>query len=328
MDIAKHPIFKPNGFQIPTKPTETFANFILQNVENDFHGCSAYGGGGLGKTSAQQFLTDHCAHWLVDEDEQPIGVASRLIMPSGLRRSDSAFYTALTNSLKISNTDRLSAKRGKERLVNFVKTRCGQAKQTLMVMFIDCAQRITRAEFDYLADVDEQLTDVQLRLFLVFVRQSDATGVEVSDDWSDYPSHMVRRWFMATHAFQPLKGVAEIMHALSRYDSAACWPDPDMPYTRYFARRAFDNGWRLEHQAQLLLDGINALRACANMGSTDTWPMQTFTQAVRYLLANIAGRNAQFEGFTPQQVREALEATGYLRLEYVRANLVLPREAA
>lgn len=328
MSSEKHPIFIPNGFHIYTKPMETLANFILQSVENDLHGTSAYGGGGLGKTTAQQLLTDNCARWLIDEHNKPIGVASRLIMPSGLRRSDSAFYTAMTNGLKISNTDRLSAKRGKERLVNYVKTRCGQAEQTLMVMFIDNAQRITRAEFDYLADVDEQITDARLRLFLVFVRQSDATGIDVSDDWSDYPSHMVRRWFMATHAFQPLVGIEEVVHALSQYDTVACHPTPDMPFSRYFARGAFDGGWRLAQEAQRLLDGVALLRARAKLPPTDAWPMATFTGAVRYLLANIAGRTPGFSGFDPEHILEALEVSGYLRLEFVRANLIVPREAA
>jgi len=326
LNSDRHLIFTPNGYQFSTKPIETAANFILQGVENDLHGCSLYGGGGLGKSSAVLYLTDHCAQWLVDEDEEPIGVASRFIMPSGIRRSDGAFFTAVCNGLKISNTDRLSPKRGKERFVNFVKTRCGQARQSLMVMFIDCAQRITRAEYEFLADVDEQLTDAQLRLFLVFVRQSDATGIEVSDDWSDYPSHMVRRWFMATHAFQPLMGTAEVMHALSRYDTEACWPTSDMPFSRYFARNAFDGGWTLAQQAQLLMDGVNALRLEAGMNATEGWPMQTFTHTVRYLLTNIAGRDPNFEQFTKEHVREALVATGYLRLEYVRANLILPRE--
>jgi hypothetical protein len=226
--MEKHPILIPNGFQIYTKPTEAVANFVLGHIENDHHGCSLYGGGGFGKTSAQQLLTDHASHWLVDEKRIPIGVASRLIMTSGTRRSDGAFYTAITNGLRLTNTDRLSARKAKERLINFIKTRCGQAEQDLMVMFIDNAQRITRPEYDYLADVDEQITDSRHRLFIVFFRQSDASGVDVADDWSEYPSHMLRRWFMGTQAFEPLCGASEITHALDRFDQKACWPTPDM----------------------------------------------------------------------------------------------------
>ncbi|EIL90934.1 hypothetical protein [Rhodanobacter sp. 115] len=45
----KHPILVPNGFQIYTKPTEAVANFILGHIENDHHGASFFGGGGLAR---------------------------------------------------------------------------------------------------------------------------------------------------------------------------------------------------------------------------------------------------------------------------------------
>ena len=326
--MEKHPILVPNGFQIYTKPTEAVANFILGHIENDHHGASFFGGGGLGKTSAQQFLTDHASRWLVDENRKPIGVASRLIMPSGARRSDGAFYTAMTNGLRLTNTDRLSPTKGKDRLINFVKTRCGQAEQDLMVMFIDNAQRITRAEFDYLADVDEQLTEFKVRLFLVFFKQSDATGVDVQDDWAEYPTHMLRRWFMGTHPFLPLTGIAEITHALDRFDRSAYWPTPDMPYSRYFAREAFDNGWTLASQAPLLMEIVETIRKEANLAPSNAWPMATFTGTVRHLLAHIAPTTPNFQAFTAEQIEQAIRVSGYLRLEFVRANLIVTDQAA
>jgi hypothetical protein len=326
--MEKHPILVPNGFQIYTKPTEAVANFILGHIENDHHGASFFGGGGLGKTSAQQFLTDHAAHWLVDEKRKPIGVASRLIMPSGTRRTDGAFYIAMANGLRLTNTDRLSARKAKDRLVNFIKTRCGQADQDLMVMFIDNAQRITRAEFEYLADVDEQITDAKLRIFFCFFRQSDASGVEVTDDWAEYPSHMLRRWFMGSHAFQPLNGIGEVTHALSRFDRLAFWPTPDMSYTRYFAREAFDGGWTLASQAVLIMEILAAIRNEANLAPSTAWPMATFTGTVRHLLAHIAPTTPNFREFSPEQIAQAVRVSGYLRLEFVRANLIITDEAA
>ena len=328
MSNEMHPLLVPNGFQISTKPTESLANFILQNVEEDHHGVPSYGAGGLGKTSAQEYLTQHVSQWLVDADHRPIGVATRLIMPSGQRRSDGAFYNALNNRLKLPTCDRLPAQKGRDRLINFVKVRCGQAQLPLMVMFIDNAQRITRSEYEYLADIDEQVTDAKLRLFLVFVRQSDATGVDVTDDWSDYPTHMVRRWFMATHPFQPLRGSADVVHALGRFDRSATYPTPDMPFSRYFAKDAFDGGWTLASEAGLILEAVDALRTEARLPPSDAWPMATFTLTVRHLLATVACSRRDFTCFTLEDVRQALLASGYLRLEWVRARMAIPPEAA
>ena len=95
MDNTEHPIFIPNSYQIYTKPTEYLANFILSNISQGHHGCSVYGGGGLGKTTAQQYLTDNASRWLINmKTKQQIGVAARMVMPSGIRRSDRAFWSA------------------------------------------------------------------------------------------------------------------------------------------------------------------------------------------------------------------------------------------
>jgi hypothetical protein len=329
-DEPQHPIFGFNAFQIYTKPTERLANFILQNVEEDHHGIQPYGGGGLGKTSALEFLASHGSEWLVDANKRPIGVAERLIMPSGTRRSDRAFYLAMGHSLKLGGNSRISPHAGRDRIVNFIKTRCGQAQVPMMVLLCDNSQRITQVEYDYLADIDEQVTDAKLRLFIVFMRQSDATGVEVNDDWwSELPSHIVRRWFMATCPFTGLTGAADVIHALDRYDRYATWPHPQMSFTRYFAQDAFDGGWTLASQAGLLLDAVKALRELNRLPATEVWPMATFTLTVRYLLTNVASsQQNKFRGFTPENINDALLASGYVHLELIRARMISQPKAA
>jgi hypothetical protein len=244
-----------------------------------------------------------------------------------MRRSEGAFYTSMTNALRITSVDRLSPNNGKRRLINYIKTRCGQAEQRLMVMFIDNAQRITRAEYEYLADVDDQISDAQLRLFIGFFRQSDSSGVDVEDDWSDYPTHMVRRWFMGSHPYPPLTGLAEVRHALDRFDRKATWPSPDMPYSRYFAQRAYDEGWRLANEAPLLMEVMTEIRHAAKLSPTEAWPMATFTGVVRYLLTHCAATTSNFQQFTRDQIADAFSISGYLRLEFVRARLVVPEAA-
>lgn len=70
-----------------------------------------------------------------------------------------------------------------------------------------------------------------------------------------------------------------------------------------------------------------ALRAENKLPISDAWPMATFALTVRHLLANAAEERG-FDEMTPAHVRAALLASGYLRLEYVRANLISGDEAA
>lgn len=319
-----HPIYIPNGYQIYVKPHEYLANFILANIAEGHHGASTYGGGGLGKTTSLQVLTDNASRWLVDERRRPLGVAARMVMPSGIRRSDSAFWTAVSNRLKLSNQVRLDSTVAIDKMVNWIRTRCGNAKVRRMVLFIDNAQRITNTEYNYLEELDSMVLEERLSLFLVLVRQSDAEGIDIGDDWAERPSHTVRRWFMDTTPFRPLTGVAEVAHALSRYDKQVWWPTPDMPFSRYFAREAFDRGWTLGSQAALIMESVAMLRKKHGLPETEAWPMATFTLVVHYLLSDIAALRPDFNGFTTDDVLRALTATGYVRLEFVRARMKMP----
>lgn len=323
MDKTDHPMYIEHGYQISTRPTEYLANFIRANIAEGHHGCSVHGGGGLGKTSSLIFLTENVSRWLVDEHRRPIGVAARMTMPAGIRRSDRAFWMAVNQRLKLPSTARLDPGTAIERLVGFMSDRCGQARQRRMVLFIDNAQRITDAEFHYLEDLDSRMCEEGLSLFLVLMRQSDAQGVDIGDDWRERPSHTVRRWFMDTTAFRPLIGIAEIVHALGRYDRAATWPTPDMPFSRFFAREAFDAGWTLASEAHRIETAVKKLRKDAKLPPSEAWPMATFSLCVRNLL-EIASREGPFKGFTDDQVARALHSSGYVRLECVRAKIALP----
>jgi hypothetical protein len=323
MNKIDHPIYIEHGFQIYTRPTEYLANFIRANIAEGHHGCSAHGGGGLGKTSSLIFLTENVSRWLVDEVKRPIGVAARMTMPAGIRRSDRAFWVAVNQRLKLPSNARLDPGTAIERLVGYMSDRCGQAKQRRMVLFIDNAQRITDAEFHYLEDLDTRMSEEGLSLFLVLMRQSDAQGIDIGDDWRERPSHTVRRWFMDTTAFRPLVGIAEVTHALARYDRSAFWPTPDMPFSRFFAKEAFDAGWTLASEAAKIDAAVKQLRKHAKLPPSNEWPMATFSLCVRNLL-EIASREKPFQGFSEDQILRALNASGYVRLECVRAKVAMP----
>jgi hypothetical protein len=137
----------------------------------------------------------------------------------------------------------------------------------------------------------------RLTLFLVFVYQSDQQGIELGDMWQHHPSHVVRRWFLDSAPFLPLAARDEVRHALSRYDGAAWWPTEDMPFSRYFATDAFDRGWRLESETEMICDAVSALRREVGLPEHSGWPMCSFTSTVRNLLTN-AWFQQSFERFT------------------------------
>lgn len=77
-----------------------------------------------------------------------------------------------------------------------------------------------------------------------------------------------------------------------------------------------------------MMEVVAKIRAEANLPPSDAWPMATFTGTVRHLLAHIAPTTQNFQGFTAEQIEQAIRVSGYLRLEFVRANLLITGEAA
>ncbi|MGH8109160.1 MAG: ATP-binding protein [Arenimonas sp.] len=312
-----HPIFIPSGYQIGTKPTERFANSILFNYGQDHHGIVAHGPGRIGKTTGMKYLTLHAKDWLGDK-----GVAARLNMPKGNRHSDSSFFETFGGALKLSEPTRPKDKKRIHRVSSYILSRCGAARVRLMVLFIDNAQRISLDELEYLVDLDDMVEEEGVRLFIVFMRQSDATGVETDATMVQYPSHVLGRFLMDDHEFTCLLGLADVIHALSRYDSAAFWPDLETSFSCYFTRGAFLEGWRLEAEAPLIIRTVNSVREENGLHPSDQFPMKTFTGMVKFLLCDVADKDRVFSGFTEVQIRKALAACGYLKLEQVRAGLI------
>ena len=313
-----HSIYIPNGYSILTMPATRLANAILFHLGQDHHGMPACGGGRLGKTTAIHYLAERAMDWL-----GPDGIAVRMNMPQTERRSDGAFFEAVSSGLKLAEPGRASARgRRLQRVVNFLLQRCGAAHAHKVVFFIDNAHRITSTELDYLVDLDDATEENGIRLFVVFVMQSDVTGIELKEGMLSYPSHITGRFLMGRHEFTGLLGFVDIEHALGRYDHAAFWPDEKTSFSAYFAGNAFRNGWRLKQHAQLIVDTMKLVRNKHKLVASDEFPMLTFTGMVKYLLCDVAANDPAFEAFEEKHVLAALEACGYVRLELVRLGRI------
>ena len=74
----------------------------------------------------------------------------------------------------------------------------------------------------------------------------------------------------------------------------------------------------------LIVGEVQALRKAYQLPESQAWPMATFTLVVHHLLTSEVARQENFKGFCAEDIRQALLATGYLRLEFVRARMRVP----
>lgn len=315
-----HPMNQVNGYHIVTRPIELLINVILSAIEDGHHGLRAFGGGRIGKTSAIWILVRRYCEWLMGR-----GSAASVRIPREMRRSKGTFIRSISEDLNLHAPPRSSCTREARRLANHILDRCGNEGTRLFVLFVDNAERLHQSEFEYLLELDDLVEEQQVRLFLCLMRQSDACGASEDADFAHQPTHITGRYLLVRHEFTPLMGMHDIQHALLQFDSEAYWPNRDMPFTRYFAPSAFDDGYRIHKEANSLCRMLQDTRDEFGLPTSDALTMKSFTGIVRHLLTVIAAKDRGFAGFTDDHLRTAILRSGYVELEQARAGLVIAR---
>ena len=310
-----HPLaqlFRPS---IATPAIEALADAINSALDVGYRGLSVYGFARFGKTEGISYLVSH-PKWI----EPRRAAMLRIDAPEASKRSDSGFYRSTLTLLGV----RRPARAEPEDLCLLITGRlielCQAASSKLIVIFVDEAQRLLPRDYGHLVSLDNAMTAAGYYLFVVFIHQRDITGFanEVFSS-TDYPPHVSGRFMVRKHEFKGLDGVADVAYACNRYDEGTEWPPGSgVSYTAHFAPTAFSNGFRLSQFAQQLWDAASNLRAAARLPAEWTWPMKSFEATVVFLLVHVCVRTPQFEGFTPEQIHEALYAAGVIELELSR----------
>lgn len=313
--MALHPMLKDEGRpEVATQPTINLAEAILIALEYGYRGIQVAGRSGDGKTTATKYLCSH-PQWL--NSPTPTCWVS---IPRRTNGSDNVFYKVIQGALNLANHPRAGAIDRLSHIIDRISSDCEKMSARRFVLFIDEAQRLSADDYDYLANIDDGVNRDGFRLFCVLVNQSDDTNAEPSKGRcraENMPPHVVRRFFMADHSFRGLAGLNEIADALGRYDALK---HEDVPYAAYFAPHAYEGGWRLASEASKFVAAIDELRSDARLTGSSDLPMMIFELAVKRLLVHVAARAEAFSQFTREEVKEAIERAGYLKLEISRAR--------
>lgn len=321
-----HPMLQDEGRPlIATKPIEQLTNAVVMSLQKGRRGIQVHGRGGDGKTESTKYLSK-ARQWL----SKPAPIYW-LAIPRRTNGSDSVFYKVIQDGLNLAYhsssdaIDRLGAIR------NRLKTDCQRQGAQRVIIFIDEAQKLTETDYEFIANIDDALTTVGLRLFCVFINQSDDQDIGKHKEGrrarrgerpcaETLPPHIVRRFFMDTFTFTGLKGVAEITHALSRYDEMEF---EGRRYTEEFAPVASKNGWKIAKCAPEFKSAMLQLAKENNFCPSSDLPMMIFELTLKTLLVYVAAASDAFTGFTVTDVKDALVDAGYVTLEKSRARQVV-----
>lgn len=311
-----HPLLRKHRPVMTTPPIIALANAIRSAMEDGQQGLRVLGSGRVGKTSAQRWLLERRG-W----HQEPIACISVRI-PRHSKIKDGYIYQLILMSCRQKLPSRLSDLETLARVRNLFEELCCKVGAKALLLLVDESQRLFQDELaDFLTIVNESEawdTDV----FVVFFQQTDVSGSEGERVRERLGSHIKGRFGMADYHFRGLGGEDEIAQVLGRYDENAKWPlGSDTTYTAYFAREAYLNGFRLVKYTKQILEAIERLRAAHGLGPLDEWPMKTFELFVQRILTRIVTRPG-FDGLTQADIEQALDESGYLALEFCRANLI------
>jgi hypothetical protein len=314
-----HPMYANHDRpRIATRPIEQLAEAILLATEDDFEALQVSGRSGDGKSTAALYLSRHHLTWL--KRDAPMGW---VFVPRRTNASDAALYKILQKGLKSPSATTAAALDRMGNIVDRICSSCQLTRAKCFYLFLDEAQRLSANDYDYLANIADQVKGSGFHLFSIFMNQSDDIGptrLKSKIHAPDNTPHTVKRFFMAKHVFKGLAGLEEIAHALSRYDHLE---HEGVPFPAFFAPAAYERGWRLASDADKVVSAIDILRAEAGLTASSDLSMFTFERMVRRLLVRVIGGNPGFAGFTVQDVTDAISKTGYLTLETVRKEQVV-----
>lgn len=315
-----HPMLQETRPLIATRPMERLADSTALALEKGAAGMLTHGGGRIGKTKAAELLVQRLS-W------RPWPMYSYLMnysMP--VNGSETYFFNAALNA---SNQKSMNGALGTNvltRLRNHLLRGAHQLNVKIIFLAINEANRFGLQELNHLVSLQNDIESSGKRLFVLLLSQNDADPGGPQGILNSHPRQISGRFLDIKHHYTGLlwdkpedekdNGLDnDVLLAMKQYEIGIPHGDDGIPCCRWFAPNACAAGWTFSSQFNDFKSEVMELRTREGLPELGPWPMQTFEPFVYYLLVRVAGDNPGFSGFTPVDIRRALQFSGYITWE-------------
>lgn len=130
-----------------------------------------------------------------------------------------------------------------------------------LVLVVDELQRFTVHELTFLADLLNKVADEQVRVTTLSFGTSEMVSLRSTLKIAQR-GDLIGRFFFRMHRFRGISSVEELKSLLRALDDPAIAQFPrgsGWPFSKFFFPTAFENGWRLEHEAAAILAAFQRL---------------------------------------------------------------------
>ena len=307
---AFHPMLE-QGYFIDTDETADFYDVVCDHAIARKSGLYVTGSFRVGKTTAiemavHQMRTD--MPWLA----VLVHLAKR--QPNQAKAS---LYDDMLTSFRCPGS---RYQKSADLLVRFMMAEAVLAGSRTCLLFIDEAQMFTVMHLRYLLEVGNELRKERFLLITVLVGQEELESLKMLTSEEDHRA-VSSRYFVKRYALGGLHRSNDLMKYIGAFDESLKFPSPAWPYTRYFCRKAFDGGWRLQHEAERFWTAlVDHSGAGERMLAYSGLRLAFVNDAIHaFLLDSMKGDSESFSGTSKSwgdAVSAAADADLFIRLDH------------
>jgi hypothetical protein len=306
----KHPLLQAIRPKYLVPPISALGKAINRGIEFNRHGIIASGLGRIGKSEALVLLSrtydwrDWNMYW------------HSMLAGKPQQSTETYFFNSLKLSANLKIREQTQSIFSVHHMKNYLCEQAALAGADVIVLSIDDANRLLHEDYDHLVTLDNHVTAMGYRLFVILIMQSDADQSTVpTTDPDPHPSQITGRFTADSYVYLGLNGLIEIRSALKSF-GAQMWQG--RTFLEEFAPYAVSEGWSIEQQAEEFWDAATTLRAQNSLTPDEPFPMLCFDTASYYLMVRVAREKKMFKRFTSDELKVALELSGLVALERSR----------
>lgn len=305
-----HPLVT-RDYSLFTPAIDEMVNSIAGWLDDQIDGATIFGPSRFGKSSA----IDHWLQHLLSERHGgyvPMVVWSH--MDSGGVQSAGRFYANLLNASQhpLASAARSPLDR-QHMLIERWISMAAQGGGRFLVLVIDEAQSMSQREWIWLVELHSTLEKLRIRLCVFSIASlqffDEPIGMALTGG-----SHVAARFMLTSKPFHGVRSTSELAYVLNGYDETTSWPiGSGISFTAGLAPKAWDEGFRMENQAEVLMDTMSDILG-PNYGGPKEFPMKTVAHASRHVLLRIAGGARWQDVISPASWQEIVADSGHRSL--------------
>ncbi|MFM0085004.1 ATP-binding protein [Paraburkholderia sediminicola] len=315
IDPSLHPLATGN-YRIATPAIEAFYELVVRCLRYRIMGALIYGPSRIGKTRAIEYVR------LLLARNHPRMTTYHAQCEHKPRHAEGPFFANLLEAVGDPDPNGGSNPSKRMRLALRIREAAARAGSSTVLLFCDEAQRYDDNEYEWLRDVHDALDRQQIKLFTFLVGQQELLAQKNAMQLAR-KTQIVARLMVEELAFYGIRNADDVATCLHGYDQTA-YPESSLwSFTRFYIPQAFDAGYRLATNADVLWQTFEAAHHKASLPGKLEIPMESFVRAVEIVLKDSELRDQP--GYCPESVlwEHAVRHSGYVQSRHATGRVLV-----